>query len=61
MRIDVYDAAFSLESSDEVALPAALGSGTSIANVPGGLVVAAGMSDGTTSYPWLARIECASR
>lgn len=58
LHVDVYDAALSLESSDEVAMPGALGAGTSIAAVPGALVVAAGVSDGGTTYPWLARIEC---
>lgn len=40
-------------------LPAALGTGMSIAEVPGGAVIALGLNEGTTSFPWIVRIECA--
>jgi hypothetical protein len=40
-------------------LPAAFATGTSIAEVPGGAVVALGLSEGSTSFPWILRIECA--
>lgn len=40
-------------------LPAAFGSGMSIAEVPGAVVVALGLSEGSTSFPWIIRIECA--
>lgn len=58
--VDVYDPLFRLQETLEVALPAAgLSGATSVASLPGALVIAAGLSDGSTSFPWLARLACA--
>lgn len=59
-HVDVYDETLSLAFSFEESMPASLGVGSSIATLGDALVVAAGLSDGVTTYPWLARIACVS-
>lgn len=60
LHVDVYDETLALAFSVEERMPASLGVGSSIATFPDALVIAAGLSDGVTTYPWLARIECVS-
>jgi hypothetical protein len=43
----------------ETWVPAALGTGMSIAEVPGAVVIALGLSEGPIAFPWIVRIECA--
>jgi len=58
LEADVYDEGLSVIDTLETAMPGRLGVGSSVAEVPDAMVIAAGLTRGE-SFPWLARIECA--
>lgn len=58
LEADVYGEGLSIVDTLETAMPGRLGVGSSVTEVPDGLVIAAGLTSGET-FPWLARIECA--
>ena len=57
--VDDYGTELTRFDRHEIRLPAPFANGMSIAEVPGAVVIALGLVEGATSFPWLVRIECA--
>ncbi len=60
LAADVYDdETFALIETLEAPMPGTVGVGTSVTQASDGIVIAAGLSSGGETFPWLARIQCA--